>query len=155
MKYSALLFLGALMLNACQTEDLDVIEETSSINTVTDIQGEYICTGECVETKDGQRSIIEVSGETDLIQHYQGAQQELYQVVITGADFKELEIGALNGLTLSTATAEVSDGHFPVLEEYTFETDSFGKAIGFTKIVRNPNAESFKTCVIYGKKVVK
>jgi hypothetical protein len=96
-----------------------------------------------------------VSGETDNVERYPGAKENLYQVNITAIGFHELELGALSGRTLVTATAEVSDSTYPVLEEYLFNTGDDGKVVGFTKTVRNPDPNNFKTCVVYGTKVNK
>ena len=41
---------------------------------------------------------------------------------------------------------------FRSLEEYVFEAGPACKALGFTKIVRNPTAEFFKSCVIHCEK---
>ena len=143
------LLVGVLVILGCENK-----HEQITFDTVTEIEGEYICTGECIVTDNGKRVVVTVSGETDRIGRYPKAKENLYQVRITGNDdFKELEIGAFNGRTLLTATAEVSDSTYPVLEEYIFDTDEFGKAIGFTKTVRNPGSKNFKTCVVYGRKV--
>ncbi|MCJ8288848.1 MAG: hypothetical protein HRT58_05490 [Crocinitomicaceae bacterium] len=143
------LLVGVLVILGCENK-----HDQITCDTVTEIEGEYICTGECIVIDNGMRIVVTVSGETDRIERYPKAKENLYQVRITGNDnFNELEIGAFNGRTLCTATAEVSDSTYPVLEEYIFDTDEFGKAIGFTKIVRNPSSKNFKTCVIYGEKV--
>jgi hypothetical protein len=148
-----LLLLSGLVLGGCQTTSPNTSTQTSSCDTVTGIEGEYTCTGECVITEGGTRVLVQVTGETDSVKRFPGSSGSLYQVKIVGGNgFKELEIGVLNGRTLRTATAEVSDSLFPVIEEYVFETDSSCKVVGFTKIVRNPNARSFKACVIHGKK---
>lgn len=145
----ALLLVGAFVLAGCQSSGSDASKDVSACEAVTEIEGEYSCTGECIVTDSaGNRSFAAVSGETDTVRRYPGA-DDLYQVNITGGnDFHELEIGALAGVTLRTATAEVSDGQFPVLEEYVFQTDPVCNALGITKIVRNPSPESFKSCAI-------
>ena len=129
--------------------------QTAECDTVTDIEGEWTCTGECVVTdpKTGARSVITIpGGETDTISKYQGAENALYQVEIHGGDpaqpFHEIEIGALTERTLRTATAEVSDNVFPVLEEYVFETDDACRAVSFTKIVRGLDRANFKACAV-------
>lgn len=128
----------------------------SGCRTVTDIKGMYTCKGQCVVTDwQGNKSVVTVDGETDKVEPYPGATAKLYKITITGPPppagqqrFHEVEIGALTGLTLRTATAQVSDQHYPVLEEDVFETDSACKAVGYTKIVRNPDPANFKTCNI-------
>jgi hypothetical protein len=115
----------------------------------TDLPGTYICSGECVVTTNGTRSVQKVTGETDVISRYPGATSEMYQVLITGAGgFHELEIGPLSQNELRTATADVSDGQYPVLEEYVFAMDGQCRATGFTKLVRNPTKSAFKACRI-------
>jgi hypothetical protein len=148
------LLLGGLVFEECQTEGEDLVTSISNCNTVTDIEGVYNCTGECIIIgDDGKKELIIVTGETDRITRYPNSKTNLYQNKITSSNnFHEIELGALEGLTLRTATAEVSDRQFPVLEEYIFKTDGSCKAIGFTKIVRNPNPALFKTCYIYCKK---
>lgn len=145
MKPLSLLLFFALV--ACQP--------TEHCDAVTDIEGKYTGAGECVRTdKDGKRIVSTVAAETDIIERYPEAKESLYQVAITGGDgFHELEIGALTGKVLYTATAEVSDTTYPVLEQYIFEVDESCKAVGFTKVVRNPDPDHFKACVIYCKKV--
>jgi len=136
-------------LPGCVTSAVDA-PEASACNTVSDVEGAYQCGGECVVTAaDGSRQLQSVSGETDTISRFAGAAEGLYQINITsGGGFSELEIGALASLTLRTATAEVSDGQFPVLEEYVFETGPACQALSFTKIVRNPTPAQFKACTI-------
>lgn len=130
------------------------VNAQTSCSAVNAIEGTYQCTGECVVTDaSGNRSLVAVSEETDIIKRYTGSKAGLYEVHITGADnFKELEIGALTGLEMRTATAQVSDGIYPVLEEYIFTTDESCQAKGFTKIVRNPGRENFKACSILCEK---
>ena len=112
---------------------------------VTNITGDYQCSGECFIRGD----VIEVSGETDTVKSLENMKKPFYQVDIKGSDnFSEVEIGPLVGLTLRTATSNVSDYIFPVLEDYIFDTDDNCQATGFTKIVRNPTAENFKSCLI-------
>ncbi|MEM8718687.1 MAG: hypothetical protein AAGE84_05190 [Cyanobacteria bacterium P01_G01_bin.39] len=126
--------------------------EISECNTVTNIIGEYQCAGECVVTVDGKKELRSVSGETDSIEYFPSS-DKIYQVEINGGnDFSETEIGSLVGNTLRTATAQVSDNQFPVLEEYIFEADLSGQAKSFTKIVRNPSLRNFKSCNIQCKK---
>lgn len=150
-----LLLISGLALCACNSSECEATEPVETAEAVIDIEGEYECTGECIVTNaSGERTVISVSVETDKVKPYPDATKGLYQVRITGANnFEELELGALSGLTLRTATAQVSDSTYPVLEEYVFDTDESGKVIGFTKTVRNPDPNHFKTCLIYGKKV--
>lgn len=119
------------------------------------IEGTYQCSGECVVTTNGTRSLIQVPTETDVITAFPGSRQGLYQVTITGGgDFRETEIGPLHRCVLSTATSQVSDGHYPVLEEYYFNPKR-RTVTGFTKIVRNPEPNNFKTCKIECTKISK
>ncbi|MEE4377730.1 MAG: hypothetical protein V2J55_09500 [Candidatus Competibacteraceae bacterium] len=122
--------------------------------TVSGVAGEYHCAGECVvRTSDGGTELIPVTGEVDVIQKIEGAKTELYRSEISGSnDFHEVEIGALTGKTLRTATAKVSDNQFPVLEEYVFEHDASCAATAYTKIVRNPSQQDFKACNIHCEK---
>jgi len=117
---------------------------------VEHIEGVYHCAGECVQrADDGSTRLVEIRGEVDEISYIKGAKTGLYQSIISGAGgFSELEIGALSGRVMRTATARVSDGHFPVLEEYLFEHDASCAATSYTKIVRNPTREQFKACNI-------
>ena len=145
------LFIAALVLGGCESSGA----ETQACNTVTDIEGVYACSGECVVTDStGTRILKTVTGETDTVERYPGSNEGLYQVSIIGRDttgtivFRELEIGVLVERTMRTATADVSDGQYPVLEEYIFETDPACQATRFTKVVRNPSEDNFKSCVI-------
>lgn len=117
---------------------------------VESVEGVYHCAGECVlRADDGGTKLVEISGEVDEISRIDGAKTGLYQSKITGAGgFSETEIGALKGKVMRTATAHVSDGHFPVLEEYLFEHDKNCAATAYTKIVRNPTQDQFKACNI-------
>lgn len=150
LKTSVLALITILAFAGCQAPS-----PTSSCDTVKSIEGAYECHGECIVfDKNGNRVPITVTGEKDVISKYPGAKEALYKVDITGdnGNFTELEIGALSGLVLRTATAEVSDTTYPVLEEYIFDTDETCNATGFTKVVRNPENGTFKACVIYCKK---
>jgi len=122
----------------------------AACHDVTDIEGTYDCSGECAVTAaDGTRSVSPVQGEVDEIKRFPGATTGLYQVDITGAGgFHEVEIGALSERTLRTATVQVSDQTYPVLEEYVFDTDASCRSVGYTKIVRNPVPYQFKACNI-------
>lgn len=129
-----------------------------------DITGSYTCDVVCVnryECNDSNLKWIDAVNETDIItdsitafNEMQGEDETrqntgLYQVDITSEDgkFTEREIGPLVGCTLYTATESVSDDLFPVLEEYIF--DGYGSEVtGFTKVVRNPSDENFKTCKV-------
>ena len=42
------LLLGGLVFEECQTEGEDLVTSISNCNTVTDIEGVYNCTGECI-----------------------------------------------------------------------------------------------------------
>ncbi len=107
-------FLVALLLAGCSTP----IATTPSCPQTKDLPGTYLCSGECVVTTNGTRSVVQVTGETDVISRYPGAASEMYQVVIKGSGgFHELEIDPLSKNELRTATADVSDGQYPVLEE--------------------------------------
>jgi hypothetical protein len=154
LKCSLLLLPVALLLGGCQTKDTNTNSQNSICETVTNIEGTYTCTGECIVIgKDGIKTVIKVSGETDKVHRFSGANTGLYQIDISGSnDFHEIEIGALTGRTLRTATAEVSDTLYPVLEEYVFDTDESCNAVGYTKIVRNPDPELFKACYILCRK---
>lgn len=129
--------------------------ETSTCNTVTNINGEYQCSGKCVVKSDDEWKFIMVSGEKDTVAHFPvGSSDMFYRVDIENNDFQEVEIGSFIGSTLRTATAQVSDNKFPVLEEYLFDrSDLAGRAQGFTKIVRNPSEGNFKSCVLHCQKM--
>lgn len=129
-------------------------DSTAQCRNVINVAGTYSCGGECIIRKgSGNTKLVKVSGEVDVLSKYAGATTGLYQNEITGSDnFKETEIGALAGRVIRTATAKVSDGEYPVLEEYVFDTDESCSALGYTKIVRNPSQDNFKTCNIYCKK---
>lgn len=126
----------------------------NTCTSVTQPEGTYSCAGECVITDaKGNQSLIQVSGETDRIQRYPGSQHGIYQVDIEGGGgFKETEIGPLNLQTLYTATSHVSDGQYPVLENYIFQADKQCHAQKFTKVVRNPTSGQFKACVLQCEK---
>lgn len=128
--------------------------EASECEAVTHIEGEYRCGGECIMTEPGgKRKVVEVSGETDRIERYPKTREPFYQVHITGAQgFRELEIGVFDGHVLWTATAEVSDGQYPVLEDFHFEAGRDCRAQGYHKIVRNPSPAIFKSCLVRCKK---
>lgn len=53
------------------------------------------------------------------------------------------------GNVMNTATVEVSDQRYPVIEEYTFQTQRACIATGFTKVVRGLLPGSFKSCVLH------
>ncbi len=132
----------ALLLPGCATAS----STTQGCPQTNELPGTYTCSGECVVTADGGRSVSPVAGETNVISRYPGASSELYQVDITATGFAELEIGALSGHELRTATAKVSNNLYPVLEEYVFTEDGQCKATGYTKLVRNPTSSDFKAC---------
>lgn len=143
-------FLTVLMISGwSSTEFIAVAEASSTGDRVTNISGEYQCSGECVVNADEGWKLLPVSGEKNTVQHLSLDIDNLfYQVDIDNDDFHEVEIGSLIGSTLRTSTVEVSDNKFPVLEEYLFDSDVAGNAQGFTKIVRNPSKENFKSCVV-------
>ena len=118
------------------------------------IEGTYACTGECVVTDaQGKQSIVEVTGETDTIAKYPGSQKNIYEVHIQGSNgFQETEIGLLDQHTLYAATSHVSDGKYPVMENYLFMTDRLCQVPSYSKIVLDPIAGQFKACTIQCKK---
>jgi len=133
---------------ACAAGNADQVGETGC-QSAKAIAGAYQCSGECLVRSENGINLVEVTGELDRIEKIKGASTGLYRNEITGENgFKEVEIGALAGFTLRSATANVSDGHYPVLEEYVFEVDGTCDATAFTKIVRNPDPENFKACNI-------
>ncbi|MEO1259268.1 MAG: hypothetical protein AAFZ15_10755 [Bacteroidota bacterium] len=148
--FLTVILLAALFLGSCQAP----VPEAPACDSVTDIEGVYNCQGQCVITDSlGNKSLLTVSVESDTIQRFKGAKESLYQVNIGGAGgFHEIEIGPFNGQTLYTATANVTDNLYPVLEEYVFDSDADCKAVSFIKTVRNPTPDNFKACVIYCKK---
>jgi hypothetical protein len=121
-----------------------------SCTTVKEIEGTYQCGGECViSDAAGEKSLITVSGEVDKISRWNGSKHGIYQINITGGnDFREQEIGSLVGHQMQTATANVSDGQYPVLEQYTFRSNASCQAREFTKTVLNPSKDNFKACTI-------
>ena len=147
------LLVAVLVLGGFGSRDLNA--NAAVCDTVTNINGEYQCSGKCVVTTvDYGRELISVSGETDTVDYFDPTNEDFYQIEIVGdgGAFRETEIGPLVGRNLWTATAEVSDNQFPVLEEYLFDTDQACQAEGFTKIVRNPSKENFKSCLVYCEK---
>jgi hypothetical protein len=148
----ALAIIAAVALSSPST--LDAREKRKRCPDAEHIEGVYDCSGECVlRDEGGGTRLVEISGEVDTISRIEGSKTGLYQSNITGAGgFSEQEIGALSGRVMRTATARVSDGQFPVLEEYLFETDATCGATGYTKIVRNPTQEQFKACNIHCEK---
>ena len=122
---------------------------------VRGIEGSYQCSGECIVNDASAAAspphyvVKPVSGEIDRVERFPGADAGMYRITITGTDgFREVEIGPLVGRTLSAATAEVSDNHYPVLEDYVFQSGARCIARGYRKIVRNPSEGHFKSCVI-------
>ncbi len=153
---------------------------STDCNYVEDIEGEYQCEGQCVLKEGDELKFLGVSGETDTIEFlrldHKGVDPyggyypddpyayenmaDFYKVTIEAhpegqPDFYEVEIGPLTGTTLQTATTEVSNSLFPVVEVYSFDAASYDgcQAQGFTKIVSNPTEENFKSCVIQCAKV--
>jgi hypothetical protein len=123
---------------------------TPQCPTVRAIEGTYQCSGECVvRGADSVLSVIKVPEEVDRVERFPGSAAGIYQVAVTGGGgFRELEIGPLVGHTLSTATADVTDKQYPVLEEYVFQSGPQCLARGFTKTARNPSNSNFKACVL-------
>ncbi|MDJ0600430.1 MAG: hypothetical protein QNJ37_16515 [Crocosphaera sp.] len=131
-----------------------------------DVEGEYQCGGQCVLKGDSGLEFLGVSAETDTIEYLRLDDQgvdpydyenmgDFYKVTIQGdGGFSEVEIGPLTATTLQTATTEVSDGLFPVVELYSFDAEAYNgcQVKGFTKIVSNPTEEHFKSCVIQCRK---
>jgi hypothetical protein len=120
---------------------------------INDIVGTYHCSGECIVTDSAaNKKLIKIDGEVDTISAWPESTKGLYQIDISKNDngFRELEIGALVNNKMNTATAHVTDGQYPVLEEYTFvgKSKKNCEAKGYTKTVLNPTPEAFKSCVI-------
>lgn len=120
----------------------------SGSNEPLDVVGVYACHGAC---SDRNGVVTLVDEEIDTLSAINST-LGLYRVGITGADFSETEIGVLKLNVLRTATANVSNGQYPVLEEYVFNQHS-GMASSFTKIVRgipakNDSRSAFKACAI-------
>ena len=160
---SNLLFLIVLIIGLTfggfRSNHLAFAETTLGCNNL-DIVGNYDCSVACIarDVDDMDQDQItdelvgfKATGETDSIAGLNldqvGETDNFYQVNISSGEFREVEIGPFVGCTLHTATESVSDGRFPVLEEYIFE-DGSGEAQEFTKVVRNPSQESFKTCKV-------
>lgn len=123
-------------------------------STIKHIEGIYQCSGECViDDSTGNKTLITVASEQDTINLWPGSKHGIYQIDIKGGNgFREYEIGALVGNKMQTATANVTDGNYPVLEQYTFKGDSKCNAKEFTKTVLNPTQKNFKACVVICKK---
>ena len=144
--------LGAFLLTGCQTDAADdtaaAPPSSTACATVADVEGVYACTGQCVVTEAaGTKNVITIN-VTDSLSVYPGSDpgSGLYSIAVSAGDFRETEIGALVGLTMRTATSEVSDNNFPVLEELLFETSPTCAAERYTKVVRNPTQDQFKAC---------
>ncbi len=132
---------------------IPAVESVASCSQAEGLPGTYSCSGECVVTESGEKKLTQVGGETDTISLFAGSAGGLFQVDITGSGgFSEVEIGALAGMVLRTATSQVSDDSYPVLEEYVFDVDSACQATGYTKLVRNPTPAEFKACRILCRK---
>lgn len=146
-----------LKLTLLQTALLLTVSQANAAEHCTaieKIEGTYQCRGECVISDgSGSKSLISVSGEEDTISLWHGSKHGIYQIDIKGGNgFREYEIGSLVGNKMNTATANVTDGQYPVLEQYTFAGNSKCKAKKFTKTVLNPNPKNFKACTIICKK---
>ena len=141
-----------LVLASCES-----VPSSGSCSSVREVEGIYSCVGECVMREaSGDLVVQSVTGERDAITPFPGAtSQPIFQNHITSTEssFEELEIGTLVGLTMRTATAEVNQGGYPVLEEYVFEAGPSCEAVGFTKVVRNPTHNNFKACSIQCNKL--
>ncbi|MEA1675979.1 hypothetical protein [Nitrospirillum sp. BR 11163] len=143
-----------VMVAALLTAPLPVAARAADCPQPLQIVGLYQCTGECVVTAgDGTQSVTEVAGETNTIQPYPGSKHGLYRISIQAAGFTETEVGPLHGQTLYTATSQVSDGHYPVLEDYLFDV-KVCRVHGYTKIVRNPSQATYKSCAVQCVKAV-
>ena len=82
----------------------------AACNTVTNINGEYQCSGKCVVTGDDGRELISVSGETDTVNYFEPMSEEFYQVEIVGDEnFHEIEIGPLVGAVRQDSTALLAE----------------------------------------------
>ena len=169
---------AVLVIGGFQTSELSAYalgySASSDCNylNIDDVEGKYECQGQCVVKGTSGLEFFGVSGEIDTIEYlridnqdvdpysYYGAQnspynyenmEDFYQVTIEGKDdFYEVEIGPLVGTTMQTATTEVSDNKFPVVEQYLFNARRYEECEvkGFTKIVSNPTEENFKSCVV-------
>lgn len=133
------------------------VPSNNPCTTVHEVQGHYSCHGECVVREASGTLVVQpVTGERDAITPFPGATtQPIFQnhITSTGSSFEELEIGTLVGLTMRTATAQVNQGGYPVLEEYVFDVGPSCEAVGFTKVVRNPTHDNFKACSIECRKM--
>ena len=144
--------------------------ESTGCDQLNNIEGDYKCSGQCVTKGGDGLEIFKVSNEIDTVKYLRLDDPEFehcpgyddsynsdspdnmgyfYRVKIEGADdFCEVEIGPLTGLNLYTATTEVSDNIFPVVEQYSFSANQSCEAQSFTKVVSNPTEENFKSCVV-------
>lgn len=121
-----------------------------------DITGDYACTPKCIIREDGNLNYQgNLGGEIDTVEHYPEADTSFYKVTIKSNDgtFEETEIGPRVHSQLWTATSDVSDGNYPVLEDYFFYCNSspYNRTLSvrnFTKIVRNPSQGNFKSCIV-------
>jgi len=146
------IFVVCFGFSACKPKEENVeIKEVSSLKPDS-IVGEYIGKGECVQADTTGNLGTGTFTEHDKISIYPGTGEGIYEVRITADPFYETEIGVLSGNVLRTATWDVIDNNYPVLEEYVFDFDEKGNATGYIKTVRNPTKENFKVCVVYGEK---
>ncbi len=137
-----------MSLVGCTPADSDSASAPSVCPTVAEVAGVYECAGQCATWADSV-SAGAIFREIDSIRAVPDATEPLFEIAVTGGGgFQEVEVGALVGTTLRTATAAVSDSTYPVIEEYVFETDSECRAAGFTKIVRGLAAGEFKACSV-------
>ncbi len=130
---------------------LNASAQASTCESGVNITGVYQCTSECIIKENGRFSYRPPEGgETDTVRDFAWiGSKDLYVVDIEASGFHETEIGPLVDSKLWTATSEVSDGKFPVLEEYVFNCNNSPYFVdGFTKVVRNPSQENFKSCIV-------
>jgi len=129
---------------------LSASAQTYKCKSDVDITGDYQCTPKCIIRKGGHLDYYgNLGDEVDIVAKYNSDSETLYKVTIISDNFLEQEIGPRVGSKLWTSTSYVSDGIYPVLEEYLFNCNSsFDSVHGFTKVVRNPSKENFKSCIV-------
>lgn len=122
-----------------------------TVNNNFRITGSYACQGACARA---DSTTFQVNGEVDTVYLISGS-ENLYRVQIEGqGGFYETEIGALSvSGVLRTATSNVSDSIYPVLEEYEFYNivalpNGQQQANSFQKTVRGPDHGAFKACSV-------
>ncbi|GGA01203.1 hypothetical protein [Okeania sp. KiyG1] len=177
------LLVAVLVIGGFQTSELSAYalgySGSSDCNylNIDDVEGKYECEGQCVVKGISGLEFLGVLGETDTIEYLRINNEDLdpynyyydeynpydyenredfYRVTVEGKDnFSEVEIGPLVGTTMQTATTQVSDNKFPVVEKYLFDARRYEgcEVKGFTKIVSNPTEENFKSCVVECSKI--